>query len=278
VQPLPRSLTDDVADLAARGYLAGRGWMLWREHPGLGGMVLWGPQSEEQAQAIIRVCSRGLGSLSMLDPTIPFVALLDLRRAGAINLSAFSVFHEWLVDVNLQHPDLRVVILGDPSPASAAMLGLVQISAPRIIHALGKELEPILVQAKAPKGLLRSLDATVESLMAPSIAESLRAVLLESHAQISVQKAARALSMSARSLQRALEKDGTTFERERAAAKREIYERLVADPSLKIDAVASSLGFGSLRAFSTAFRRAVGVSPREFRRSLRAPPADRKTR
>ena len=248
------------------GYLSGRGWMVWRLTPSIGGMVLWGHQSEEQASEIVRVCSEGLGALSSLDPAVPFTALLDLRHAGSIDLSAFAVFHAWLIDVNKQHSGLRVVLLCEPSPESATLLGLVQMSAPRIVLAAGVEaLGPILEDAGAPKALMARIDCTIEKLMEPSPIASLRDTLSRGQAMLSLTTAARKLGMSVRSLQRALEREGTTFERERAQVRKGIFEALVSDQSVKIDAVAASLGFGSVRAFSTAFRRAVGVSPRAFR-------------
>lgn len=265
MEPLPRSASNDILDVNVRGYITGRGWMIWRESPSLGGLILWGPQSDEQAAALIRVCSDGLGALSSIDPSVPFLALLDLRRAGGIDVSAFTVFHEWLVEVNKQHPELRVVMICDPSPESAALLGLVQIAAPRIIQTVVDDLDPILHKASAPEGLMPALDEIVEELMVPGVVELLRASLHKSQAQLTLQKAARALGMSVRSLQRGLEKQRTTFERERAMVRKVIYEKMVGSPDAKIDAVASALGFGSLRAFSTAFRRAVGMSPRAFR-------------
>ncbi len=268
-EPLPPSAPDELGRADMRGYLSGRGWMVWRLTPSIGGMVLWGHQSEEQASEIVRVCSQGLGALATLDPAVPFTALLDLRHAGSIDLSAFAVFHSWLIDVNKQHSELRVVLLCEPSPDSATLLGLVQMSAPRIVLAAGVEaLGPILDDAGAPQALMARIDCTIEKLMEPSPIASLRDTLSRGQAMLSLTSAARKLGMSVRSLQRALEREGTTFERERSLVRKGIFEALVGDQSLKIDAVAASLGFGSVRAFSTAFRRAVGVSPRAFRAKI----------
>jgi len=46
---------------------------------------------------------RGLAALCTLDPSLPFWAILALRRADSIDGSAFFVFHEWLVAVNKKH-------------------------------------------------------------------------------------------------------------------------------------------------------------------------------
>lgn len=45
--------------------------------------------------------------------------------------------------------------------------------------------------------------------------------------------------------------------------------RLLADPSLPITDIAFDVGFGDLSNFARTFRRAAGVSPRDFRRSAR---------
>jgi AraC-like DNA-binding protein len=42
--------------------------------------------------------------------------------------------------------------------------------------------------------------------------------------------------------------------------------QLISDPALSVHAIASSAGYGSIEAFSRAFRRAFGASPRSFRR------------
>jgi AraC-like DNA-binding protein len=44
-----------------------------------------------------------------------------------------------------------------------------------------------------------------------------------------------------------------------------------------LTAIAGTIGYQSESAFSTAFRRVVGMSPREFRVSLRAQPGDRRS-
>jgi AraC-like DNA-binding protein len=79
---------------------------------------------------------------------------------------------------------------------------------------------------------------------------------------------ARRLGMSQRSLQRGLEAEGTTFRGVQESVLRELVEALLSNPTLKLDAVAHSVGFGDLAAFSKAFRRWTGCTPARYRAQL----------
>ena len=79
---------------------------------------------------------------------------------------------------------------------------------------------------------------------------------------------ARRLGMSQRSLQRGLEAEGTTFRAVHESVLRELVEALLSNPTLKLDAVASSVGFGDQAAFSKAFRRWTGCTPARYRAQL----------
>jgi AraC-like DNA-binding protein len=79
---------------------------------------------------------------------------------------------------------------------------------------------------------------------------------------------ARRLGMSQRSLQRGLEAEGTTFRAVHESVLRELVEALLSNPTLKLDAVARSVGFGDQAAFSKAFRRWTGCTPARYRAQL----------
>jgi AraC-like DNA-binding protein len=79
---------------------------------------------------------------------------------------------------------------------------------------------------------------------------------------------ARRLGISQRSMQRGLEAEGTTFRAVQESVLRELVEALLSNPALKLDAVAHSVGFGDLAAFSKAFRRWTGCTPARYRAQL----------
>jgi AraC-like DNA-binding protein len=76
---------------------------------------------------------------------------------------------------------------------------------------------------------------------------------------------ARELGVSARSLQRALASEGTSYARVVDVARRAAAEQLLRRRELGICEVAYALGFSGSPAFHRAFRRWTGATPNEFR-------------
>jgi AraC-like DNA-binding protein len=81
---------------------------------------------------------------------------------------------------------------------------------------------------------------------------------------------ARRLGMSERNLHRSLEGEHTTFRAVRDEVLWELVGALLANPSLKLEAVAHSVGFADLSTFSKAFRRWSGCTPKLYRDQLTA--------
>jgi transcriptional regulator GlxA family with amidase domain len=83
--------------------------------------------------------------------------------------------------------------------------------------------------------------------------------------------------MTTRTLQRRLADERTNFRALRDAVLWEAAEVLLSNPSLKIEAVALSVGFSNVAAFSKAFQRSKGYRPTRYRgltlvRSRHTPP------
>lgn len=78
-------------------------------------------------------------------------------------------------------------------------------------------------------------------------------------------EAARSLGMSARTLQRALTAAGSSFAEVRSGVRLARAISLLADPALKIGAIAGAVGFTSTTHFTTWFRCQRGVSPSQYR-------------
>lgn len=73
------------------------------------------------------------------------------------------------------------------------------------------------------------------------------------------------LNLGARTVQRRLALEGTSFEDVLAASRRAVAERLLRDTELPLTDIAFMLGFSELSAFTRAAKRWYGVSPRQFR-------------
>jgi AraC-like DNA-binding protein len=92
--------------------------------------------------------------------------------------------------------------------------------------------------------------------------------LLASGVRASSASVGRRLGMSSRTLQRRLAEEGTSFRALRDAVLWEAVEVLLSNPSLKIEAIALSVGFSDAAAFSKAFRRWKGYPPTRYRETL----------
>lgn len=88
---------------------------------------------------------------------------------------------------------------------------------------------------------------------------------------------ARRLQMSERSMQRGLATERTTFKAVRDAELWEVVDALLSNRSLKVEAVALSVGFQDVAAFSKAFRRWAGCSPTAYRARAASAPGKRRT-
>lgn len=126
---------------------------------------------------------------------------------------------------------------------------------PRMGKYLQQQVEA-MDKARAPLPVTQPLDARVRT----TIEQSLMSSTLD---QASV---ARALGMSARSLQRSLQALGTSFSEQLDAVRRTRALSLLRDPQRSIREVAFMLGYADPRTFYRSFRRWTGRTPAEHRR------------
>jgi AraC-like DNA-binding protein len=101
--------------------------------------------------------------------------------------------------------------------------------------------------------------------LAPRVAAHVRARLPEAP---SADEVAAALQLSARTLQRRLEAEGTSLTAVADETRAEVARELLADPELPLGEIAYRAGFADLATFSRAFKRWTGTSPGRYRRGL----------
>ncbi|MBX7101424.1 MAG: AraC family transcriptional regulator [Myxococcaceae bacterium] len=109
----------------------------------------------------------------------------------------------------------------------------------------------------------RRLDETPASL---STAERVRTELVRTLDEgLSLQSVAARLHLTARTLQRRLGDEGTTFAKLHDAVRSEVGKALVRDPSMGLSEVSFRLGYAELPVFLRAFKRWTGTSPTRWR-------------
>jgi len=100
--------------------------------------------------------------------------------------------------------------------------------------------------------------------LASSVADAVRDAI--DAGDVSIDKVARRLGASARTIQRALAKENLEFRRIVDDVRSAMAIRLVTLSDTPIEAIADRLGYAEAKAFRRAFRRWSGVSPNEMRR------------
>jgi AraC-like DNA-binding protein len=116
--------------------------------------------------------------------------------------------------------------------------------------------------------LLPELDAGLAaSEQDQSLADEVDAVLARSiqGQRPSVQSLARELGMSARTLQRRLTQDGTSYQQRLDCTRQRLARRMLRSTDLALGEIAYFLGFEEVNSFWRAFNQWEGVTPNQWR-------------
>jgi AraC-like DNA-binding protein len=132
-------------------------------------------------------------------------------------------------------------------------------------HALDKPLPQ--AHAERRRELERGLEE-MWRLKQPDIREQVLRVLVPAvfSGTHNLTTTARRLDLSPRALDRQLHAQGTTFRELLKAARFEMASQLLMDTQLTIEALAETLGYSEISAFTRFFTRLTGLSPTEWRK------------
>jgi AraC-like DNA-binding protein len=129
------------------------------------------------------------------------------------------------------------------------------------------------------KALAAAADEMIESLPArASFLDQARMQIAEGLAagDATLEKIAGALGMQSRTFQRALRRDGATYQELLDDVRRELALQYLGTSDVSLTRVAKSLGFVDASAFARAFRRWTGESPKAYKSSEKMPVAERR--
>ncbi len=135
----------------------------------------------------------------------------------------------------------------------------------RMMDGEKKPSAPVLI---APAGIHTRLSSDMMAVGHRGIAKALRCIEAGFGSNIGVKEVARAASMSERGLRQAFLKHlGSTPGDLIIKARMEGAKKLLASGDDKVESVAASCGYPNINSFFTAFRREVGMTPTEYRRT-----------
>ena len=240
----------------------------WCASPSLGGMVLWGRQSEAETRDILTLFERSLGSMA---PS--FDMILDTRGVDAVDLVPLQILFSWMVahlgDL-AQRLRLQACIIRE-GPIGLLLTGLMPVTG---------QVQPYRIFTDAPEAFVTvageagaALCAEVEGIVLGmrDVPREVRLTreILATHLDTPFEEVSRRLGMSPRSLQRALGRHGTSFHSEVVAERLARAKALLrSGEEMKLGEIGARIGI-SERALGLLFRARTGLAPAEWRKRER---------
>ena len=259
------AMTPDTLDGFARDpvgrYFAGASFAHFCASEDLWGVVLWGRPQSADMDLLVR-------SLR-LELTAPrHRSLVDARRLGAVDVSAFGVLDSYVRDNQpaLAERVTQLALIHPEGMTGAVVAGFFDVLPRPYPVALFSHPDEALtwLELAADASLLDEVHARASG-MAP-IVVALRTVLEQALLETNIATAARALSLSERTLQRRLREAGTSFVDELNQARVRVAQRLLLDSDEPVTRIALEVGCATPQHFSTLFRKLTGETPTSWRK------------
>jgi AraC-like DNA-binding protein len=249
-------------------YLCGPFYVLWVHDPTLAGAAYFGRPDEAGFGPLL-----DLIELPRLAPLArPFDAVVDGGRVTGLDVAAFELLVRHLTREVPSFAALvrRAAVVRPSGLAGAAMAGLFyEHVAPGFAEtALFTDASQAFGWLDRPEAI--AAGAAVDTVVAaaagtPAVVLLLRPWLEHHLGAPRIDRAARYLGMSARSLQRALAQAGTSFRAEVTRMRVQVAENLLLHSDAKLEVIGRQVGCRSTPHFSTLFRRNTGEAPAAYR-------------
>jgi AraC-like DNA-binding protein len=249
-------------------YFMGPTYLAWCHGPDLDGTMIWGVPNEHDARELVRLY------LFQRDPTVRRDIVTDARHLMSVDTAGFAYIYQFAAQRHSQiSPRVRrQVVLHAGGLAGSAVAGFLATLSVNHDWRAFREVGPALawLGRSDATDVFTRLDAIAAERIAGSpTVRALRDLLAERPQRYDLVRAAQALGMSTRALQRALEAADTTFRTERDRAWTALATRMLAERNDKLDMLARELGCRSLASFDRRFVRLVGRTPSEHRQLRR---------
>jgi AraC-like DNA-binding protein len=259
-----RSVSDFVRAPTDR-YVAGRTWLAFCGPGGIAGFVLWGSSSVDDVAELLSALP--VEGSPLADPRARYV---DIRRLGGTDPASFESFVEHFA----RHHERLGRLVRRVAVVRAAGIGAVLAAG---FNAAAPMPYPVEFFTEPSAGLAW-LGAESATLLASEIDDlwaqlsgttrllhDLRAHLRADLREATIARAAAALALSTRSLQRRMSEQQSTFQEELLRVRVQRAEELLLGTSYPLSRIAAEVGFASTRHFGVVFREATGEPPRRWR-------------
>jgi len=259
----PASLEEYVRNPVGH-YVAGRSYVVWVDSPRFAGSAYFGRIDARELPDLVRLATL---PETWVDPS-GYDVVVDCGRLEGVDATTFAALLRFLDEVKPVMTKLRRAAIVRPAGLAGAVVAGVFHD--QVRPTLRAALFTDRGEAFAWLGLPATARAHVDKMLAKTAGDApllraLRDELARVSAGASLATVARALGTSGRSLSRQLNGLGTSFRAELHRARLRVAEALLLDSELKLDAIASEIGFRSRAHFSELFHRATGETPSEFR-------------
>lgn len=248
-------------------FVRGRTWISAAPAPTLHVTLLGGRPREDEVRDLGRTYARRPGAR-------PRSVLFDASRVVALEAAAHDALVQQLGaarDAYAHHVE-RVAVVHGSGMTGALFAGYPNVLGLAVSSRTFTDTKAALDWLDVGDGTEGEVLHLAESLLRDSVERVRLSVFLEEQPTASLHDAARALAIAPRTLQRSLERRGTSFRHEIDRARWGRATKALRARTGSITQVAFECGFGSLQAFSSWFRALGGVSPRAFRDGVQARP------
>jgi AraC-like DNA-binding protein len=254
------SIDDYVADFRDAIVVA-RDFCAFCASPSLFGVVVWGRPGVDEARNIVRSRAPELADAG------PHHVVLDYRLVEVIDPDAFRCIAEFVAANRTRLTEVTAkVALIKPTDrfAGATVAGFYSVVAPPYPSQLCDTLE----EAEAWLGVpTRSHVEDAHRLSAAGrFTTNALGELLDRDPALAIDQAAEALGLTARTLQRHLQNEQTTFVAEARKAKVRRAKHLLATTDDTVAAIARAVGSSSIQHFTELFRAETGTTPAAWRK------------
>lgn len=240
---------------------------VWCHSPDLQGSLTWGVIDERSIRDMVAV-GQYVYRPGIATRRRVLTDCRDVERADADVLMAFSTNARewapiWSWGIERQAMIVPQTLGGMMMSGSLPLAGADH--AMRMVHDLDEALAFLdHPDAAAAHATATSLVAEVRGR--PVLLSRLRAHLHRALDAATVETAAKALGLSRRTLQRELGRLGTSFSDELLRARIAAAQALLAHTELKVETIASQVGFGTASRMSASLRREVNMTATEWRK------------